>query len=79
MYPLLASCLVEVSDFCTFDLEGAKQLQCLKTSTADYPYGYEYLKEPNWYSEANFPAMKSNVATAIIQKIKQIEEELGLC
>lgn len=59
--------------------EGTKKLQCLKTSTARYPYGYEYLKVPNWYSEQNFPEMKSNVAIEIIEKIKQIEEELDLC
>lgn len=59
--------------------EGAKQLQCLTKSTAEYPYGYEYLTVPDWYSAENFPVMKSNVATEIIEKIKQIEEELQLC
>lgn len=58
--------------------EGASLLKCFKENNEHYPYGYEYLNVPNWYAAENFPAMQSEVATDIIEKIKQIEQELNL-
>lgn len=59
--------------------EGAKRLQCLEQSTANYPYGYEYLGVKDWYAAENFQEMKSEVANEIEKKITTIVQELNLC